>query len=247
MTTRFAILKYVADLRRNEPVNVGVAVWGEAGTALRLRGQAGDRIDGRSARLPKADLANYRAWFEYWTYLLDTPGPVRDVPPRRRGDNFFAEPGGELLFGADTDATALADDLYRQLVEGGPPDLEAHNEDTFRDVVEDLLREADLLGRPQMHRDYTVRGTTGQEWPFPYAWVNGHVTLGYVLPAIKRNLADSALWRLTNVPDTMNKVLFVPAIEDHDEATVAQLEQAAHVAEVGSATPADIHSMFVAA
>jgi hypothetical protein len=52
---------------------------------------------------------------------------------------------------------------------------------------------------------------------------------------------------LTNVPGEMRKVLFVPRVEQGDEATVQQLEQAAHVAEVDTADPADIREMITAA
>lgn len=246
MNAHWAVAKYIADQRRNEPVNVGVLVWTDGSAAMRVLGQKDDGIDGRVARLG-ADLPNYKAWFEYWRYRLETGGLGERLPQLRAGDNFFVEPRGELLFGPEQTAQQLADALYGELVERSGADSEAAHAETFAEQVEDLLLAADLLGRPELRRDYKVTGTTAQHWTFRYAWVNGHVTLGYLLPRVQSNLADTALWRLTNVPGEMRKVLFVPRVEQGDEATVQQLEQAAHVAEVDTADPADIREMITAA
>lgn len=121
-STLFLIAKYVPDLARNEPRNIGVVVWSPAGVATRF-----------FRRAPKfvRDKECYRRWIDYWESLCAEPSiqvglkPVVDrtdpewpmVLMSTSEGNYGLEEGGEFL-----------DDL-------APEELEAAAEQQFRELV----------------------------------------------------------------------------------------------------------------
>jgi hypothetical protein len=139
----YLIAKYVDDIRRNEPVNVGVIVFDGEQVLARFEGeddaQAIDkrrirRIGGRDA---------YVAWVQHWRRLLQAidhsdPNTSIDAVMRHAGSqDFYVEPGGTILL--DTDERDLAEsvrDLYARLVKPedlpSPPSLKQKSKTALR-------------------------------------------------------------------------------------------------------------------
>lgn len=78
---RYQILRYIADLKRMEPENIGVIIQNSREASCRFRTQMGKR--------PDFDSDNYRRWREFFeTEINEPPVPVFQPP---RGDIKFLE------------------------------------------------------------------------------------------------------------------------------------------------------------
>jgi hypothetical protein len=114
--TEWLIAKYMPDLRRREPQNIGVVLF--SGSSVLARFVAEDpatlMIDGRTARPMFGSWENYCDWVHFWRSSLGN-GAER-LLARRAGENYFLERGGQLLAGAERDPRQLLDELYSMLV-----------------------------------------------------------------------------------------------------------------------------------
>lgn len=128
----YLVAKYVDDLSRNEPINVGIVVYDGTEALVRFDGEREDgRLDRRQIINRISGSKAYRAWVDYWRAVLADPAAadpnLRDVPPgdvkaiehlmSRPGRDFYLERGGTILM--DADAKTLAetrDDLFARLV-----------------------------------------------------------------------------------------------------------------------------------
>jgi hypothetical protein len=120
MTRKWLLVKYVPNLNRFEPINVGIVLYCDGEAWCHFQGQTQDgRINGRTVRIVKS-LEVYRQWVDHWTRVLKQGGfealesSAREAP---RGENYFLEFGGEIVFDAhpQNPLTLLAD-LYEHLV-----------------------------------------------------------------------------------------------------------------------------------
>ena len=107
------VAKYMSDLRRREPRNVGVILSVDGRLSARFQGERDDgELDGRRARMV-GSLDNYRDWVHYWrTFRLAADLPL----VRRATDNYYLERGGQQLAGTAIDSDAFLSQLFFQLV-----------------------------------------------------------------------------------------------------------------------------------
>jgi hypothetical protein len=126
----YLVAKYVDDLSRNEPINIGVIVYDGSDSLARFDGEsAAGAIDLRRVRNRVTGSRTYRAWVEYWRTALATPGALdaslRDAPQATMIDHllantardFYLERGGTILHDADSRGLkATLDDLFARLV-----------------------------------------------------------------------------------------------------------------------------------
>lgn len=77
---RYQILRYVPDLLRHEPQNVGIIVQSEMGVSC--------RFIGCKERTPGFDVDNYRLWLEYFASEILGP-PVPHFQPPKESREFF--------------------------------------------------------------------------------------------------------------------------------------------------------------
>ncbi len=134
----YLIAKYVDDLSRNEPVNVGVVVYDGTRALARFDGEDdAARLDLRRVRHRITGSQTYRAWAKYWRRVLDEPALLSpELAALSSGDpaviesllrippgDFYLERGGTILLDADSrDLGDTLNDLFRQLVrEPDPP------------------------------------------------------------------------------------------------------------------------------
>jgi hypothetical protein len=109
---RWLVAKYLPDLRRREPDNVGVILLVNGGVHLRFVGERDGRLDGRAR--------SFQAWVDYWTHVATNTrfeslaskltAPLGDA-------SYFIEAGGERIFGDRTTPEEMLDDLYTTLIE----------------------------------------------------------------------------------------------------------------------------------
>jgi hypothetical protein len=125
MNATWLIAKYMDDLRRREPRNVGVILISDRGSLSKFKGEKTDgEIDGRRINVGSGD--NYKAWVAHWKRTLREGGERMRLLGTGAQGNYFLEFGGERLMGnADVDDKAFLDELYRELVEDLPIAVEA--------------------------------------------------------------------------------------------------------------------------
>lgn len=125
------VAKYMPDLRRREPRNVGVILSVDGRLMARFYGERPDgELDGRKSRFVSSG-ENYRDWVHYWRTLQ-----TADALPlvRRATDNYYLERGGRILIGAEEHPETLLQRLYEQMVP--PSDSHEHIERELDPVAE---------------------------------------------------------------------------------------------------------------
>ena len=132
----YLIAKYVSDLFRNEPVNIGVIAWCEGATAFRfLCANAEGQVDGRILRgkIETLSLDAYKQWVSAWVKMLSrdkinfigkpeivtkTSARFLDALESTGKGNYILERGGELLEDVSPDKLqSVADYLFTRLVD----------------------------------------------------------------------------------------------------------------------------------
>ncbi len=111
MTTRFLIAKYVRDLRRREPENVGVVLAHQGVVLAKFQGQREDgTIDGRFVRV--GSLKAYKAWVHYCMSGIRA-GKFDELTDAGSGpQNYLVERGGEYR---TSNPSLAAEDLLAHL------------------------------------------------------------------------------------------------------------------------------------
>lgn len=185
MSVQWIIAKYIPDMMRREPQNIGVILLKDGKPYLRFRDRDADgNIDGRSARWHQNSVENYRAWISYWERVSakgDARALLADVNPN---NNFFLELGGERILGSTTtDPDLFLDELFRQLVDADDPMALAMNKPKREAVIERIFERLDISEKVQ--RDQVLPGAADEDRiTFDFKYKNGkntwmkHVRLG---------------------------------------------------------------------
>jgi hypothetical protein len=223
--TKYLLAKYIPDLPRFEPRNIGVIVWCEGAVEARLLAEYASRpgeVDGRSIPPFVTSSNAYRQWVRYWRNAISGPAfkapgslePVFVTSPEflealvqtSRG-NFVISETGELLDRVTEDELpGVADQLFATLVETNAPD-EPRDLD-FDEKCDQLLTQSGLAQHRHFHSRYSVNcrvNDVDEEYVFSHAIANGKLERlfqRWPLPKrkkdIQRNLHDIT-WRLEQV------------------------------------------------
>lgn len=180
-TGTWYVVKYMEDLKRREPRNVGVALLGPEGWDLRFfaEGEPGE-VDGRAARRLQLKKPVYEAWVDYYRRSLTNEGGsgpevvLKEQTRRRR--NFFLELGGRVLEVESSWPNEL-DTLYRSMV--SDPTLKA-SEDGFdlKHAVDEVFRQAGINPQRSVELAAPYRsGGASAPIKFDYQYVNGQTHL----------------------------------------------------------------------
>ncbi len=238
MKAEWLVAKYVPDLRRREPRNVGVVLFAGPETLMRFRGQRPDgTVDGRSARVRETDV--YKGWIDYWQHLARSFAERQEWPRHHSFDSYWLERGGELLSEEDLEPSDLLVQLYETLVEETPdPDWK------LADRVRDLLRQAELLESEHLLKGYSIPAPqTGETYKYPYAYVNGHRAIADQMVQVGARQARTRLWEFGHLPEDVRKIVFVEQVPD--DPSVGLLRQMADVLEVGRVSPTHVREVFL--
>lgn len=224
-TPKYVLAKYVPDLDRMEPRNIGVIVWSPEGIEARFVAERSDQpatLDGRSIPSFVTSSVAYRQWIEFWRGELQKPEiqtpDGRSVPQGSpdflaalqtwsRG-NFLLAEAGALLDPVDADDLPnVVDHLYHALVETGRSD--EPRDPSLDELCDRLLEETRLANNPHFVNRHQitcqVAPGTAETFEFSHAYKNGSLQRLYQrvpFPPGKRRLRktvhDSA-WMLEKV------------------------------------------------
>ena len=223
--TKYLLAKYIADLHRFEPRNIGVIVWSPAGVEARFLAEFPGRpgeVDGRSIPGFVTSPGAYKQWIGYWRGAVNGPtfkplsgGDILSVSSPAfmealqqtgRGNFVLVDAGVVLDEVSEEEMPALADQLYAQLVEAGTPE---EPRDLDLDLVCDqLLERTRLNAHKNFYSNYSVRcrvNNVEEEYVFSHAFANGTLQRLYQRLAIpkgkarlRKNVHDAA-WSFEQV------------------------------------------------
>lgn len=222
----YLIAKFIPDLFRNEPMNIGVIVWSDGTTSARFVGTQPDgRINGTSlpGDLKKAHAA-YKQWADAWNRMLEQ-GVLKchgsgnvilkanscflEAFQKTGTGNFILERGGELVEEVpNEEIQEVTDYLFERLVTKAGNVSEPSK--TAEEVRDDLLKEAHVnaLITTQVKLDKKLKVTFGNKivhHEFHLYIGNGSPKwLGHVIPLTHqpkdvKKTADSVAWRFSGV------------------------------------------------
>ena len=222
---KYLIAKYIPDLARMEPRNVGIIVWSPDGVEARFLAEKISQpglIDGRSIPSFVESANAFRQWIEFWRAELQKP-EVETVDGHRvpqsspeflaalqswnRGNFVLAEAGFLLDPVQADDLTDLADHLFQTLVDS--PASDDVRDPTLDEICDRLIGETNLSQDPHFVSRYPVECSiatnTTETFEFSHAYRNGTLQRLYQrvpFPKRKRDLRktvhDSA-WMLEKV------------------------------------------------
>jgi len=232
-TPKYLLAKYIPDLRRGEPRNVGVIAWSAGDVEARFVGEKHGfpgEVDGRSIPSFVTSSQAYKQWIEYWRLQMgrETIIPASGGAAVSRDDanfltalraankgNFVLVDGGFLLDPVSAeDLAAVADHLFATLV-----DTTSHDEPrdpTLDDVAERLLRQTGVATDRNFHSRYRVQCqiAAGHEetFEFDYAYKNGTLQRLYERLSLPKRRAtqqvrvDATAWKF----DKVNRANLLP-------------------------------------
>ncbi len=234
------VAKYMPDLRRREPRNVGIVAFVNGEVRLRFKGEQPDgSVESRPAGINEPEA--YRAWVDYWHHLAATTPTTEDWFHRRGFDNYWLERGGRLLSDEEVDPSEFVNQLYAELV-----DSASHDDHDWKlaDRVDVLIREANLPGNENFHTPFKIQAeVTGETYTYPYAYVNGHRAVAARITNIGPYSARSRLWEFTHLSRDVRKIVFTA--HRAEDRSVDLLDDEADVVDVGTASPTRIRELFL--
>ncbi|WP_216588665.1 hypothetical protein [Streptomyces brasiliscabiei] len=139
MSGSWFLVKYIDDIFRNEPINIGIVIAFEQGSVVRFLGQRPDgSINGQRISKRIAGVETYKAWVRF-IHKEATRGTLDDrieSLSKRVGESYVIERRGPLVeTSTGKSLQDIADDLFRALVSSESPhtqSLDALAEATFK-------------------------------------------------------------------------------------------------------------------
>jgi hypothetical protein len=195
MNTEWLVAKYIPDLRRREPRNIGVLLrTGDVSLARFVGERSSGFVDGRYLRGRVADVATYKAWVEYWRHELGDEADLRELVTSRPDDNYVVEYGGSRLFGREsTEPTEMLEYLYTTLVEelpegGGPLSVSELSESvlSLAGIADRVTRGYELDIPHERFSDKVV---------FDYRYENGRP---HLMQQVSLTFGDDRSWTLAH-------------------------------------------------
>ena len=214
---RYLVAKYISDLQRMEPRNIGIVVWAHGRVFARFLAEKADSpgaIDGRSIPAFVTSIAAYKQWVEFWREELThtdlqpfSQNCLEDLKQTSSG-NFLLTEGGFILGGVQANYLPdLTNDLFHRLVE---PRLSEEIKDPALDQVADhFIRELRLSQNQNFRSRYElscrVAANVEERFEFSHAYKNGvlkrlyqRIPLTRKRGPLRRTVHDSA-WMFEKV------------------------------------------------
>lgn len=188
---RYLVAKYIPDIRRKEPVNIGIVIWASGRTASRF-------LSPEEATGLVRDGKTYQRWLDYWQKLLTQPTiePLRGSPVPKDAPEFldvFAQTQKDNYLLVDegiiTDKVpakhlnSAADYLFEQLVaRKGLPTSPREQKAKLKAICSRLFADAGLSEREDFQRSFPVECQVRRihrRFQFDYAVANGVLSAVY--------------------------------------------------------------------
>ena len=186
MKTRWLTVKYMPDLRRREPVNLGVIAIVGKDVSARFMGENGPgKVHGGHVRAVSS-IETYKAWVRHWRRLVERRATEGEFLKHRPDDNYFVEVGGERLFseGSELDADEVVDDLFEKLVEKPPRDSLS-----VRVMADSVLAELGVIDR--VKRNFELPLDEDDKVVFDYAFDN---SAAHMMSCVSLSYRDDRSW-----------------------------------------------------
>lgn len=198
-TPRYLLAKYIPDLQRFEPQNIGVIVWSPETVEARFIGENPNKpgfVDGRRAPSFVRDLSAYKAWVRHWrdeivkpeltiangsTAKRSAPEYLRALASTSSGKFHLTEAGFLFDKTEAENMPALADHLFELLVKAADTDDTA-TDATLDALCKELLDETLLSNDERLIADYPVTCNVlrvRETFRFSYAYSNGSLKKVY--------------------------------------------------------------------
>ena len=226
--TKYLLVKYIPDVHRFEPRNIGIIVWSPFGVEARFVAEHPSRpgeVDGRSIPGFVTSPSAYKQWVRYWRDAISAAA----IQPLRGGElvpasssifiealqqtsrgNFAVVDAGSILDEVnEEELSTVANQLFAQLVEASAP--EEQRDLGFEELCDQLLERTQLTKHRNFHNrypvSYTVRGVE-EEYVFSHALANGSLERLYQRFPIPKRMSqiqksrDATAWSLEHLLDT---------------------------------------------
>lgn len=259
MSTPWYVVKYMPDLYRREPRNVGVVLLGDGGGLVRFFGQDPDtgEVNTNWASQMVPETRAYQQWIHYFSHHVGHGSwqRVLETLSRRPFDNFYVEEGGSYEREYEDPHSAI-EDLFRSLVADTPiPPQGAAPTRELRGLVKEVFKLARV--EPEKRPEYEVaiqgpRHRTRTKVRFDYRYVNGKTTVMERVPLsleggqTNSERVDALLYRIDRVLENNDVDDFIAfyhvperATEKQEQAlepSIRRLEAYADALEVGDVT-----------
>ncbi len=227
-TTKYLLAKYIPDLHRFEPRNIGVIVWSPLGIEARFLAEYPNRpgeVDGRSIPGFVTSASAYKQWVRYWRDAISgtsirplgggdvvsssSPGFIEALQQTARGNFVVVDAGSVLDDISEEELPTVADQLFAQLIEVNT--AEEPRDIGFDELCDSLMVRAQLKHHRNFHDRYPVRCTVrgvDEEFLFSHAIANGTLERAYQrfpIPKRKTQLQknrDATAWMLESLLNT---------------------------------------------
>jgi len=227
-TTKFLLAKYIPDLHRFEPRNIGVMVCSPLSIEARFLAEYPNRpgeVDGRSIPGFVTSASAYKQWIRYWRDAISgasirpigggdlvtssSPVFIEALQQTARGNFVVVDAGLVMDDISEEELPAVADQLFAQLIEVNT--AEDPRDIGFDELCDSLMSRTQLKHHRNFHDRYpvscTVRGVD-EEFLFSHAIANGTLERAYQrFPIPKRKTLlqknrDATAWMLESLLNT---------------------------------------------
>lgn len=224
--TRFLFAKYIPDMHRFEPRNIGVIVWSPFGIEARFLAEIPQRpgeVDGRSIPAFVTSDSAYKQWVRYWRDALSgealrlvtggepvpasSPAFLEALQTTSKGNFVIADAGSVLDEVGANDLAAVANQLFSQLVLENSASEESSDR-KFEERCDALLERSQLKAHRHFQNNYPVKYTVHgveEEYVFSHAVANGTIERlfqRFLIPKIKGRIQknrDAMAWTLESL------------------------------------------------
>ena len=239
MTTRYLIIRYISDLARKEPKNIGVVLATSQGVMARFLGEKDNKLDLRSVKSLVSHTASYKQWIEYWRYVISADTTVdnklNEILESSRG-NYVAGEGEVVYLPPDvaSDPQRTLSHLFYLLVSEFPERQEGEAEISLSARCDEIISRYELWKSPHFKVgpvvDVTIGANVSQHIVPSFAWVNGvevyfqKVSIVGARPDSSQKNVNNAAWifeklKYTNPQRVTKALLKVSDQPSLDEST----------------------------
>jgi hypothetical protein len=250
---RFLVAKYIPDLRKQEPKNIGIVLW--AGGQVLSRFVGDDELHNSTQFYPnfvlKRNRPVYREWITHWRRLMSKetlPLQGRKTVPKSSADflnalrlkssgNFVLVEGG--LFPVDIpkkDIGAIADGLFQEMV-SEVERVEISEARSLQKRTNEFFSETNLKYRSNFAKNYRVQ--------YDFRGVKRHVDFSYGISGEAGSIfvgSPTALFqtaRLSDMRDVNNALFMLEGVAGNNGSSLLPKQCCFAVVHTGAAKDAE--------
>ncbi len=208
MKNRYLVAKYVQNLSRMEPRNIGIFLSYNDRIYSRFMGERNQSIDLRTVRSIFSHSGSYKEWVEYWRYLLTQEKSQDELFTELQASsngNYLVIEGESLFLPREVlgSPTSILEYLFRLLVDEFPEQKQSPEQISLTAKCEEIIQKYDLSKTPYFLREPLVElvfdGKRQHIRP-SYSWVNGRqiyfqkVSIDSSRPDATQKDVNNTLW-----------------------------------------------------